>query len=159
MSDTSAPKGSVLLPIIGFLLVTGSFGIGVALSYRDPHPETAKAEQTPPEQTPIAVYFPMGDPIQVTLSGMGTVVMGLSLSLYGLPEAMHKLQEVAKAREPELRAAVLQAVQAEADRAADVESFRRDLPARLRDTLNGLVGTEELPAPVVDVLFVSFVVR
>jgi flagellar basal body-associated protein FliL len=159
MSDTSTPKGGLVLPLIGFLLVTGSFAAGVVLSYHGPRSDTAGAEQAGPKKPAMTVYYPMGEPVQVRLKGGRTAFVGLTLTLQGEPADLLALQQTAKSREPELRAAVSQAAQAEADEAADAAPFRANLPARLGGTLNAMIGTEALPAPVADVLLVSFVLR
>jgi flagellar basal body-associated protein FliL len=158
--STAESQPSLILPIAAFLAVAGSFGVGLAISlhHAAPEPLVAEPEAIPPEEM-MKVYYPFPEDIFITRADQTMVIAAVSFYLEGSPAALLHLQEVAKARQAELQAALLESAQLQSEASADIPAYRADLPAALLGRVNALLGDETMPAPVKEVLLTKFVAR
>lgn len=147
--------------IAGFLAVAGSFCGGLALAVgQDSAPMlTAQPEADPDAPPLVQIYHPLPDQLLMTLPDGRMAMVNVTLSVEAPVETLLALQATATERQPEIMAALLEAGQATADRAADTAALRADLPPKLAEVLNDRLGTEELPAPVKEVLLAEFLLR
>lgn len=151
---------SVILPLVAFLAVAGSFGVGLAISLHHAAPEqSVAAPKAPPPEEVMTVYYPFPADIVITHANQKTVIAAVSFSLEGPPIALLELKKIAQEQQPELQAALLAAAQLQSEASADVAAYRADLPAALQARINALLGDETLPAPVKEVLLTKFVAR
>lgn len=158
--STAETRPSAILTVAAFLAVTGSFGLGLAISlHHEPAIETvAQPVEAPPEDL-MKVYYPFPEDIYITRPDQTMVIASVSFYLEGSPAALLHLQEVAKERQPELQAALLEAAQLQAEASGDIPAYRADLPAALLARVNAMLGDEAMPAPVKEVLLTKFMVR
>lgn len=161
MPSTDDARPSKLLPLVGFLAVAGSFGLGLGLSlHREAPAETVSTEPAaPPPEEVMKVYYPFPEDIYITRPDGTMVIVSASFYLEGAPAALLHLQEVAKERQPEIQAALLEAAQKAAETVPDIPAFRAALPDVLKTRVNGFLGEEAMPEPVKEVLLTQFVSR
>ena len=158
MTDSAAP--SPILTLLGFLAVAGSFGTGIAWSYQHAAPEIVVQEtEPPPPEDLMKVYYPFPEQIYVTMPDATMVILKLSFYLEAPPALLLHLQEEAKKRQPELMAALLAEAQLASEETSDMRSFRDSLPARMKAKVNGMLGSEEEPEPIREVLLTQFLSR
>lgn len=154
------PRPSIVLTVTAFLAVTGSFGVGLAVSmHHAAPPETVEEPVEAPPEDLMKVYYPFPQDIFITWPDRTMVIASVSFYLEGSAATLLHLQEMAKARQPELQAALLEAAQMQAEASADIPAYRADLPAALRARVNTLLGDEAMPEPVKDVLLTKFMAR
>lgn len=151
---------SPILVILGFLAVAGSFGTGLALSYRHPEldPTAEKAEEPPPENL-MKTYYPFPDDIYITMPDGTMVIVSLSFYLEATPAELLHLQGKATEGQSEIKAALLEEAQLAAERSTDITSYRNELPAILQAKVNEKLGSKEEPEPIREVLLTRFMSR
>ncbi|OYU19790.1 MAG: hypothetical protein CFE34_03595 [Rhodobacteraceae bacterium PARR1] len=157
---TAESRPSAILTVAAFLAVAGSFGVGLAISMHHEPPQEIVAEPVAaPLEDLMKVYYPFPEDIYITRPDQTMVIASVSFYLEGSPAALLHLQEVAKERQPELQAALLEAAQVQAEASADIPAYRADLPAALLARVNAMLGDEATPAPVKEVLLTKFMAR
>lgn len=157
---TAEPRPTWILTTAAFLAVAGAFVGGLAVSlHHDVPEETVTESKEPAPENLMKVYYPFPVDIYITRPDRTMIIAAVSFYLENTPEALLHLQEAAKARQPELQAALLAAAEQQAEVSTDMDGYRADLPAALLAKVNEMLGTAEDPAPVKEVVFTKFVAR
>lgn len=146
--------------LIGFLAVTGSFGAGLSVALGQD--DAPRAQQpAPPRDDPsmMQAYVPLPEQIRLGMADGRTARATIILSVKGSPADLLDLHVLAKERQPDMMAALLQAAQTEAQAATDPAMLRVALRLRLAEVVNERLGTETLPAPVQEVLLSEFLLH
>ncbi|MBC2834796.1 hypothetical protein [Paragemmobacter straminiformis] len=152
----------IIWSALGFLSLGGGFGVGAYLVLRPvPPPAFApKPEEAAPEEKGMLVYVPLEDQLAVAVAEQPVrVMLTLGVSVRGSLEELVVLQEAVKTKKAAVMAALLVAAQAEVVKGAEPAVLLERLPAPLRDAVNGVIGTAELPEPVEEVLITGLVTQ
>ncbi len=155
-------RSALVWSSVGFLLLGGGFGVGAVLALRPapPPPFAPVPEEAAPEETGMLVYVPLEDQLAVAVAEQPErVMLTLGVSVRGSLEELVKLQEAVKTMKPAIKAAMLEVAQREVAKTAEPAALMAALPAPLRDAANRVIGTEELPAPVEEVLITGLVTQ
>jgi hypothetical protein len=150
----------------GFALVGGSMVAGlVSVLLRDAPalPWSHAAEAAPvPEEPPRGprVYVPLTDVLTISLrKGGPRMEAGLAFAVRGSTEELLGLTTRVQAQIGPIEAAVVQAAQDVVAEGAESLRVHAELPGRIRAAVNDLIGSEDWPEPVDEVLITSLVMR
>ena len=157
----------MIWPVVaGFALVGGTTVAGLAtLLLRDaptlPWRDAAEAAP-PPEETPRGprLYVPLTDVLTISLQKGGPrMEAGLAFAVQGSTEELLGLTTRVQAQIGLIEAAVVRTAQDVVAEGADSQRMHAELPGRLRAAVNDLIGSEDWPEPVDEVLITSLILR
>lgn len=171
-------KAGILGVVVGFVAVGGGFGMAAVAALRAP-PAPVFAQSAPeavpdaapdagPEGAPDAglgpdgmlVYVQIEEQLAVAVAEQPVrVMLRLAVAVRGSPAALLELKGRVDAAMPSILAAALTAAQLEVAQTVDPVALMQRLPGPLRVAVNGVVGTAELPEPVVEVLVTGLVTQ
>lgn len=146
------------LMLMSAFVPVAAFGVAMGQALNPALPDWATALLIQPEEAVIIppFYLELGQPLQLGLKG-GRVQLMVNLAfsarlgqldLLDLSTRVKSLEDVVLAElSNDLLAASL--------RDQDLQRLRRELPVTFRDTVNRVLGTEALPAPVDEVLIME----
>ncbi len=154
--------------VAGFGLVSGPAILGLGLVLMQPLPElpwsdpdaaAVVVEEDIPEPGP-RVYVPLTDVLTISLAKGGPrMEAGLAFAVRGSSQELLGLTTRVQAQIGPIEAVVVQVAQEVVAMGADSATIHAELPKRLRVAVNDLIGTEDWPAPVDEVLITSLAVR
>ena len=160
-------NGGTLPLMAGFVIVAGGmvWALGALLS--EPPPslpwDDAGAEAEVMEDPAVALrekgdrlYVPLTKFLDVGL-GRGKPVLQASatVAVRGSAEELLALNTLVGANLTQIEAAMMAEALDLMGTTPDIVSIHRDLPGRLRDAINRVIGTEEWPDPVEEVMLTS----
>lgn len=162
----AAPKEGGSLPaVFGFSsMALPMAGLLVAL-WTAPLPQPFKMtegeEAHGDEKVEIAVhYVDLPEPLTVaTAPGQPRVQITLAVAIKGNLLKLAGMEEEVLAKAQRITADMLGEAQKLMDVGADSDALHRELPERLRKIINGAIGTEDWPEPVVEVLITSLAMQ
>lgn len=149
---------------LGFGLVGGFglAGVGALLMQAPPALPWAEGEAAPVEvvEPGPRVYVPLTDVLTISLAKGGPrMEAGLAFAVRGSSQELLGLTTRVQAQIGPIEAEVVRAAQEVVAGGADSLRVHAELPGRLRDVVNALIGSEDWPEPVDEVLITSLVVR
>lgn len=132
-----------------------AFAIGISQTLHPAVPDWALPTENQPIAAPVTApfYLELDTPLQVGQQG-GRVQLSVNLAFAARlgQTALLDLSDRLKQREQRVLAALSDDLLAATTTDQDVSRLRQVLPAIFRDTVNQILGTEALPAPVDEVL-------
>lgn len=159
-----SPSSSKILFYIGAVLPTAAFFVASALVYQTTPPEWAAPKEAPPAvDAPKITYVDLDEPIDFAVyNGRIRVSMALAFAVRLGPMELLTLSAKVNEVENAVKAEMTDAILAE----ASDEKSSKDLGARLRQSLppillsiiNRRLATEEIPAPVEEVLILDMMI-
>ncbi|MCG7572176.1 hypothetical protein MHM39_01205 [Phaeobacter sp. CNT1-3] len=156
------PKPPILPGIAGFMLIALFFAVGqftmtAPMSVALPEPEMDMEEPEPDDGPPERRYVSFPLSLTVNVPKWGTLLIEIGMAVNDdLPETVTEafLTDSAPLAAP-MSDAMMVAV--EDPDAKDLEALQKLLPPLLRDALNGVLSTEDLPDPVLEVYVLKLI--
>lgn len=116
------------------------------------------AETAQPEGT-THLYIAVEEPIFVALGDGPRMRMDLAVSVHGTSAQLLELNAVVEDALPRVRAEIVAEAQALVSEGADSLQVHAELPGRAKRAINAMLGTEDFPAPVTEVLILGLAVQ
>jgi hypothetical protein len=155
-------KAPIMPSVVAMVLFSGAYGIGhLALTAPEPLMIAGTEAEMAAEEVdtgPVPrryVSFPIS--ITVNVPRWGTMLIDMGMAVHEeLPDNVTEafLTDSAPLTAP-LSEAMLAAV--EDPEAKDLEALQRIMPPLLRDAMNGVISTEDLPDPVIEVYILKLI--
>ena len=148
--------------VLGFAFPAGlaiAMAAVLMLSYppRVEHPvDQAAAEEA---EAKTHLYIAMQEPIFVSLGTGPRMKLDLAVSVSGTGEQLLALNAVVDDQLSRVRAAILSEAQEMVLEGADSVKVHASLPDRARATINRMLGSEDFPEPVSEVLILGLAVQ
>lgn len=159
-------KQSVWPLLAGFMPVGGAMlaGLGAVLLQEPPALPWGEMEEAAPVEEESTqgprVYVPLTDLLTVALERGGPrMEAGLAFAVRGSTEELLGLNTRVQTQIGVIEAAVVRTAQEVLAEGADSLRLHAELPGRLRAAVNEVIGTEDWPEPVDEVLITSLVVQ
>lgn len=162
-------KDSVLLPMVaGFATMTLPMAGLVAALWAAPRPaplrvahETVVEEETAEEKAESGViYVDLPEPLTVaTVQNQARMQVSLAVLIRGNLLELAGMDDAITQKSKRIMAEMLIEAEEMVAEGADSDRLHRDLPERLRQVINGAIGTEDLPEPVAEVLITSMALQ
>lgn len=161
--ETAGTAPGRLPATLGFLCVAGPMLGAVVALWLQPLPAPLHSREDVASHGEAAAplqYFDLPDPLSVAVAeGEPRMQMTLAIAVRGELEKLLPLRDSVLAKTDLLKAAMLLEAQTLVAEGADSEALHRELPAHLRDVINAEIGTEDMPAPVEEVLITSLTMQ
>lgn len=154
-----------LLPAVaGFALMGGLLPLGLMAVVLQPAPPLpwAVEEVAPVVEAPEVkrIYIEIETPFSVSLGPQAALVeANLAFGLRGEVLALAELQKTVDAQMARINAVLLAETQAMVLEGMDSAALHKVLPERLRGVINGMLGTEDWPEPVEEVMLIELVMQ
>lgn len=147
--------------ILGFAFPAGlalALAAVLLMSY-PPRVEVAAEEAVVEQEALTHLYIALEEPLYVSLGTGPRMKLDLAVSVSGTSAQLLELNAVVDDQLSRVRAAILSEAQEMVMEGADSVMVHAALPERARDTINGMLGSEDFPEPVAEVLILGLALQ
>ncbi|MCZ8335309.1 MAG: hypothetical protein O9328_13665 [Rhodobacteraceae bacterium] len=148
--------------ILGFAFPAGlalALAAVLLVSY-PPRVEVAAEEAVVEQEALTHLYIALEEPLYVSLGTGPRMKLDLAVSVSGTSAQLLELNAVVDDQLSRVRAAILsEAQEMVMEGGADSVMVHAALPERARDTINGMLGSEDFPEPVAEVLILGLALQ
>ncbi len=147
--------------ILGFAFPAGlalALATVLLVSY-PPRVEVAAEEAVVEQEALTHLYIALEEPLYVSLGTGPRMKLDLAVSVSGTSAQLLELNAVVDDQLSRVRAAILSEAQEMVMEGADSVMVHAALPERARDTINGMLGSEDFPEPVAEVLILGLALQ
>ncbi|MCZ8153219.1 MAG: hypothetical protein O9292_12645 [Rhodobacteraceae bacterium] len=147
--------------ILGFAFPAGlalALAAVLLVSY-PPRVEVAAEEAVVDQEALTHLYIALEEPLYVSLGTGPRMKLDLAVSVSGTSAQLLELNAVVDDQLSRVRAAILSEAQEMVMEGADSVMVHAALPERARDTINGMLGSEDFPEPVAEVLILGLALQ
>ncbi len=147
--------------ILGFAFPAGlalALAAVLLVSY-PPRVEVAAEEAVVEQEALTHLYIALEEPLYVSLGTGPRMKLDLAVSVSGTSAQLLELNAVVDDQLSRVRAAILSEAQEMVMEGADSVMVHAALPERARDTINGMLGSEDFPEPVAEVLILGLALQ
>lgn len=148
--------------ILGFAFPAGlALALAAVLLVTYPPRVEVPVEETGTEQRAglTHLYITLQEPLFVSLGTGPRMKLDLAVSVSGTSAQLLELNAVVDDQMTRVRAAILSEAQAMVMAGADSVAVHASLPEQARATINGMLGSEDFPEPVTEVLILGLAVQ
>ncbi|MBD1203344.1 MAG: hypothetical protein H9533_04320 [Rhodobacteraceae bacterium] len=148
--------------ILGFAFPAGlALALAAVLLVSYPPRVEVAAEEAVVEQPAglMHLYIALQEPLYVSLGTGPRMKLDLAVSVSGTSAQLLELNAVVDDQLSRVRAAILSEAQEMVMEGADSVMVHAALPERARDTINGMLGSEDFPEPVAEVLILGLALQ
>lgn len=157
-------RAGIFPMLAGFVLVGGVMLTGLGMVMTQPPPDLPWASDEEPVVDPSAELRAKGERLYVPLTkfldaGLGRgkprMEASLSVAVRGSSEELLALNTRVGGNISQIEAAMMVEALDVMSKTPEIGAIHRDLPGRLRDAINRVIGTEEWPEPVEEVMLTA----